>query len=71
MQITTGFIHNTAPHQSNARAPVSPICKWNHRLALQKEAAAGSAIVSVHLVPPLPSEEALSPTKTSAKGMKR
>lgn len=50
---TTGSIHNTPPYKAKLAALVSPICKWDHRLALQKEVEAGPSIVSVRLVPSL------------------
>lgn len=54
-EITTGSIHNTPPYESTASGSCQSICKWNRRLALQKEAAvAGASIVSVRLVPPRP-----------------
>lgn len=54
-QITTALFTTHLHIKAKLAALVSRICKWNHRLALQKEAAAaaGPSIVSVCLVPPL------------------
>lgn len=53
-QITTALFTTHLHIKAKLAALVSRICKWNHRLALQKEAAAaGPSIVSVRHVPPL------------------